>query len=64
MNPMPEFYFSLERLEKALQSGTITLPRGLGRGRQQFVRDNNQRLTQPSVDRYHAAECVRGLILG
>ena len=64
MNPTPPFNFDLEKLERALQSGTISMPRGLGRSRQQFLRDNNRRLRQPAVDRYHGAECVRGLILG
>lgn len=56
--------FDLERMKASLASGTISFPRGLGRARQQYLRDCNNRLPQPAVENYHGAECVRGLVLG
>lgn len=62
-----EFNFDLERMEKAVSGGRITIPRGLaGAGQlKQFLRDNNVRLgydDKPSD--YNAAELLRGLIHG
>lgn len=59
----PPFNFDLDRIKASIESGTITLPRGLGHARRQYLRDNNQRLDQAPVERYSAAECVRGLVL-
>jgi hypothetical protein len=58
------FNFDLDRMRKSVESGTVSFPRGIGRARQQFLRDDNRRFTPPNVDSYHGAECVRGLILG
>lgn len=61
---MQPFNFDIHKLERSLSSGIVSFPRGLGRARQQYIRDNNRQLPQPSVDRYHATECVRGIIHG
>lgn len=60
----PPVNFDLERMKASLASGTISFPRGLGRARQQYLRDNNKRFEAPPVKEFHGAECVRGLILG
>lgn len=58
------FNFDLGRMRKAVNSGTVSFPRGLGRMRQQFLRDDNQRLgNNLHPKEYHATECVRGLLL-
>lgn len=59
----PPVNFDLERMKASIASGTISFPRGLGRARRQYLRDNNQCLDQEPVERYSAAECVRGLVL-
>lgn len=56
--------WDLDRMKLALGGGIVSFPRGLGRARQQFVRDDNQRYVPMSVNDYRATEIVRGLILG
>lgn len=61
---MKPFNFDIHKLEQALISGVVSFPKGLGRARQQYLRDSNKHFPQPAVDRYRAAECVRGIIHG
>lgn len=53
--------FDIRKLVRAIESGTISFPKGLRGGRQQFLRDAMHEHLDPS--KYHAAECVRGLLL-
>lgn len=60
----PPVNFDLERMKASLASGVVSFPRGLGRARRQFLRDDNKVLGydfKPSE--YNAVECVRGLLL-
>lgn len=53
--------FDIRKLARAINSGTISFPKGLRGGRQQFLRDAMHDQLDPS--RYHAAEVVRGLLM-
>lgn len=58
------FNFDLVKLHQAIRSGVISFPRGLGKSRQQYIRDDNRRLGMRIYpDQFHAAEIVRGLLL-
>lgn len=59
------FNFDLERIQKSIESGVVTFPKGLGNARQQFLRDDNKRLGMSAYpNQYHGAEIVRGLVHG
>ena len=59
----PEFNFDLERMKASLNSGSISLPRGMTRTqRRQFLRDSHVLTDLPKGPT--PAEIVRGLVHG
>lgn len=55
--------FDLDKMKKAINSGVVSFPPGLGRIRQQFLRDDQRVGYDLSVKDYTAVEIVRGLVL-